>query len=166
MTEPTNIVQSAAKAADWETLLTSISQNLGPAVTEALRDPEVIEIMLNPDGRLWVERFGEPMCLISSSITPEQADLAVTLIARALTAPATKETPIIGELPLDGSRFEGLIPPEVDAPTFTIRKKATKIFTIADCVETGILSLEAKELLEEAVLRRKNLLVAGNTDSP
>jgi len=166
MTEPTNIVQSAAKAADWETLLTSISQNLGPAVTEALRDPEVIEIMLNPDGRLWVERFGEPMCPISY-ITPEQAGLAVTLIARALEAPVTRETPTInGALPWDGSRFVGQIPPVVDAPTFTIRKKAAKIFTIADCVEAGILPLEAKELLEEAVLRRKNLLVAGNTDSP
>jgi type IV secretion system protein VirB11 len=59
--------------------------------------------------------------------------LAVTLIARASNAPATRETPIInGELPLDGSRFVGLIPPVVDAPAFTIRKKATKKFTIAD----------------------------------
>ncbi|MDR2724762.1 MAG: P-type conjugative transfer ATPase TrbB, partial [Candidatus Adiutrix sp.] len=120
---------------------------------------------LNPDGGLWVERFGEPMSLISS-ITPEQADLAVTLIASALNAPATRQTPIIeGELPLDGSRFEGLIPPVVAAPIFTIRKKAAKIFTFSDYVQAGILPSAAKELLEEAVLMRRNLLVAGGTGS-
>jgi len=89
MTESTYIVQPLAKTEALETLLTSISRNLGPSVIEALKDPEVIEIMLNPDGGLWVERFGEPMSLISS-ITPEQADLAVTLIASALNAPATR----------------------------------------------------------------------------
>ena len=165
MIEQHLISQSAAKAAAWETLMNSISRNLGPEVIEALRDPEVIEIMLNPDGALWVEKFGEPMRLISA-ITPEQADLAITLIASALNAPATRETPVIeGELPLDGSRFEGLIPPVVAAPTFTIRKKASRIFTFEDYVQAGILPPAARDLLEEAVLKRRNLLVAGSTGS-
>jgi Flp pilus assembly CpaF family ATPase len=44
------------------------------------------------------------------------------------------------ELPLDGSRFEALIPPVVPAPTFALRKKAKLIFGLADYVRTGVMT--------------------------
>lgn len=117
----------------------SLEYNLGSLVMEALRDPTVIEIMLNPDGRLWVERLGRPMQCVGR-IEPEQGYLIVTLMASALKTTATAQSPIIeGELPLDGSRFEGLIPPVVANPAFTIRKKAAAVFSLKQYVEAGIL---------------------------
>lgn len=146
-------------------LLESISYNLGPQVAEALEDPEVIEIMLNPDGGLWVEKFSVGMSLIGH-ITPYQASLALTFIASALGTTVTRERPIIeGTLPIGDSRFEGVIPPVVAAPSFTIRKGPAKIFTFDEYVAAGNLSLVAKELLEQAVIGHKNILIAGGTGS-
>lgn len=161
-----HVLQTAFnQAACNDDLLRGISHNLGADIIEALKDDDVIEIMLNPDGRLWIEKFGRPMTLIST-VSSEQADLAISLIASALKVTATRETPIIeGELPLDGSRFEGLIPPIVAAPTFTIRKKASKIFTFNDYVTAGNLTPEGQSLLEEAVSEHRNILVVGGTGS-
>jgi type IV secretion system protein VirB11 len=165
MKEHTLIARQTSKEEARQTLLSSISVNLGSHVTLALQDPEVIEIMLNPDGRLWIEKFGRPMTQIAE-VTPPQADLAVTLIASAMNITAARASPIIeGELPLDGSRFEGLIPPVVAAPSFTIRKKASKIFTFDDYLAAGNLSFEGKTLLERAVAGHRNILVVGGTGS-
>ena len=32
---------------------------LGSPISEALKDPAVIEIMVNPDGKLWLDRLGQ-----------------------------------------------------------------------------------------------------------
>jgi type IV secretion system protein VirB11 len=144
-----------------ETLMQSIALNLGESVIEALNDPEVIEITLNPDGRLWVEKFGQPMIAVSF-IPAIQAESALHLIASAQKAPLTREFPILeGLVPLDGSRIEGLLPPVVDSVAFAIRKKASKIFTFEEYVQAGILAPEAREILEELVTKRRSLLVAG-----
>ncbi len=165
MNEHTSPARFASREEARLTLLSSISVNLGSHVMEALQNPEVTEIMLNPDGRLWIEEFGRPMTQIAT-VTPQAADLAITLIASAMNAAATRDSPIIeGELPLDGSRFEGLIPPVVAAPSFTIRKKASKIFTFDDYLAAGNLSFEGKTLLESAVAEHRNILVVGGTGS-
>lgn len=53
---------------------------------------------------------------------------------------ATRETPLVeGEFLLDGSRFEGLLPPVVSGPAFTIRKRPQTIFTLSEYVRQGVL---------------------------
>jgi type IV secretion system protein VirB11 len=32
---------------------------LGPAIAKYLDDAQVVEVMLNPDGRLWIDRLSE-----------------------------------------------------------------------------------------------------------
>ena len=165
MSEHNRGVYEEVKTADKNSLLESISLNLGEHVAQALQDPDVIEIILNPDGKLWIERFGRPMEL-AGYITRYQADLALSFIASALKTCATPETPIIeGELPLDGSRFEGLMPPIVAAPSFAIRKKASRVFTFEDYLSAGNLTQEGFKVLEAAVVNHKNILVVGGTGS-
>ena len=102
----------------------------GPIVTHALSDPEVIEIMLNSDGILWIERLGEGMKK-SGQLSHSAAQSLMSTIASSLNTSITIDTPILeGELPLDGSRFEGLIPPVVAHPTFTITKKNKEMYKI------------------------------------
>jgi len=142
-------------------LLESISLNLGGLVTDALNDPDVIEIMLNPDGCLWVEKFGQPMTEVGF-ISSIQAEAALCLIASAQKATLSREFPILeGLVPLDNSRIEGLLSPIVAGVAFAIRKKASKIFTFEEYVIAGILAPEARIILEELVIKRRNLLVAG-----
>lgn len=128
-------------------------------------DPAVVEVALNPDGRLWVERHGEPMQPVGD-LSQAQAEMLVTTVAAMLDTTVTRTAPILEcELPGDGSRFEALMPPVVARPTFTIRRKASRVFTLAEYVEAGIMSAAHRAAIEDAVARRRNILVVGGTGS-
>ena len=142
-----------------------LERELGASVLGCLKDPEVIEIMLNPDGVLWVERMGRPMARLGE-MPPHQAEAAMATIAALHKTTITRDNPILEcELPLDGSRFEGLIPPVVARPSFCIRKRATRIFTLDDYVAAGTMTARQHVLIREAALAHKNILVVGGTGS-
>jgi type IV secretion system protein VirB11 len=114
-----------------------LQRELGEQVCSYLQDAEVVEIMLNQDGKLWAERLGKGMMPIGF-MSSSQAESLMTTVAATLRTTITCENPILEcELPLDGSRFEALIPPVVSSPVFTIRRKASKIFTLDDYVNNG-----------------------------
>ena len=143
----------------------SLTHNFGPIIMEALRDPDVIEIMVNPDQTLWIEKLGQDMALCGK-LAPAQSRLIISLVASALETTVTADRPIVeGELPLDGSRFEGLMPPVVSGPSFTIRKRASRVFTLDDYVVSGILPPSASAILAQAIETRRNILVVGGTGS-
>ena len=146
-------------------LQASLTHNLGPTIMAALHDPDVIEIMVNPDQTLWIEKLGQDMALCGT-LPPAQSRLIISLVASALETTVTVDRPIVeGELPLDGSRFEGLMPPIVSGPSFTIRKRASRVFTLSDYVDSGILLPAASDLLSQAIETRRNILVVGGTGS-
>lgn len=140
-----------------------IRRELGQQICELLKDSTVIEIMLNPDGTLWVERLGAPMEKIGT-LPASRAESLMGTVASTLHTQITALHPILEcELPMDGSRFEALIPPVVAGPTFTIRKKASKIFTLDNYVESGIMTQVQCEAIKAAVHNRRNVLVVGGT---
>nr|WP_051050728.1 P-type conjugative transfer ATPase TrbB [Pseudomonas furukawaii] len=142
-----------------------LTRELGPVVIKALQDPLTIEVMLNPDGQLWVERLGEEMQRIGT-LPASAAEAAMGTIAACLQTTVSRENPILeGELPLDGSRFEGLIPPVVAQPTFAIRKKASQVFSLEQYLEAGSISKEQYQRICAAVGARQNILVVGGTSS-
>ena len=142
-----------------------LERELGEQILSCLKDPEVIEIMLNPDGVLWVERTGHPMARLGE-IPPHQAEAAMATIAALHKTTITRENPILEcELPFDGSRFEGLIPPVVAGPSFCIRKRATRIFTLEDYVSAGTMTARQRALIRAAALDHKNILIVGGTGS-
>jgi P-type conjugative transfer ATPase TrbB len=138
-------------------------RELGPNIREALADPRVIEIVLNPDGKLWVEKLGEDMQVVGA-MASSNAEALMATIASSLSTTITRERPVLeGELPTDGSRFEGMIPPVVVRPSFAIRKKASRVFPLAEYVRKGIMT-EAQRLgVIDAVKSRRNILVVGGT---
>ncbi len=150
---------------DIESMREALRYNLGHLATRALDDPDIIEIMLNDDGSLWLESFSRGMFRVGS-VEPRRARDTISLIASLLGTTVTNENAIIeGELPFDGSRFEGLFPPLVPNPSYTIRKKASKVFSLDRYVEDGIIPLDVREIIGNAIVRRKNILVAGGTGS-
>ena len=68
-----------------------------------------------------------------------------------------------GELPGDGSRVEGVIPPITPRPTFNLRKKASAVFSLEQYVADGRADSEDVRILREAVSSRSNILVVGGT---
>lgn len=142
-----------------------LTRELGPIIIKALQDPLTIEVMLNPDSRIWVERLGEDMKL-AGILSPAAAISAMGTIAACLETTVTRENPILeGELPIDGSRFEGLIPPVVARPTFSIRKKASQVFTLEQYLDAGAITREQYDRICQGVGRRENILIVGGTSS-
>ena len=142
-----------------------LSRELGPEVCACLSDASVIEILLNADGTLWVERGGRPPSRLGS-LAPIRAEAALATIAAAHKTTITRHNPILEcELPLDGSRFEGLIPPVVSAPVFAIRRKASAIFSLADYAAAGIMTEGQKTIIEWGAANRENILIVGGTGS-
>ncbi|ARW10905.1 Conjugal transfer protein TrbB [Acetobacter ascendens] len=138
---------------------------MGPAIAGHLADPAVVEVMLNPDGRLWIDRLSEGLSDTGETITPADAERIVRLVAHHVGAEVHEAAPrVSAELPT-GERFEGLLPPVVTAPSFAIRKPAVAVFTLDDYVATGIMTEGQAVFLRRAVADRKNILVAGGTST-
>lgn len=139
---------------------------LGPAIAAYLEDPAIVEVMLNPDGRLWVDRLKEGLVATDDKLIPADGERIVRLVAHHVGAEVHAGAPrVSAELPETGERFEGLLPPVVAAATFAIRKPAVAVFTLPDYVVAGIMTQHQAEVLRLAVEKRKNILVAGGTST-
>ncbi|QXX76118.1 P-type conjugative transfer ATPase TrbB [Methylovirgula sp. HY1] len=139
---------------------------LGPAIAGFLEDPSIAEVMLNPDGRIWIDRLAGGLedsgCLMSAA----NGERIIRLVAHHVGAEVHPGSPrVSAELPATGERFEGLLPPVVAAPAFAIRKPAVAVFTLNDYIAVGIMTEGQAAALREAVATRKNILVAGGTSS-
>lgn len=140
-----------------------LNRDMGSLVMDALADSKTIEVLLNADGAVWQEKLGEPMYCIGQ-MAASQAEAAMRTIAACLGTTITRENPILeGELPFDGSRFAGQLPPVVSSPVFAIRKKASAVFTLDEYMRAGILTGRQKDIIATAVQNHKNILVVGGT---
>jgi type IV secretion system protein TrbB len=139
---------------------------LGPLIAAHLEDPGVVEIMLNPDGRLWIDRLSGGLEDTGHRIAPADAERIVRLVAHHVGAEVHAGMPrVSAELPESGERFEGLVPPVVATPCFAIRRPAVAVFSLDDYVQAGIMSSAEADLLRRAVRARRNVLVAGGTST-
>lgn len=152
-------------AESYRRLVDKLQRDLGPVATGALQDPATVELMLNPDGRLWQERLGQPMRCIGQ-MGAQHAEGVIRTLAAHLQCEVTPQRPMIeGELPPHGYRFAGQLPPVVTAPTFCIRKPAVTALSLSDYVRDAVLSEGAHQILATAVAERRNILVVGATGS-
>lgn len=163
-----------------------LRRELGEQLLKLLSDDRTEDIILNPDCSVWVKRQGERFTRVAS-MAPQQALTAMNTIAASRGTYFNFQNPILEtELPLDGSRFEGLTAPVVRSPVFAIRLRPRRIFTLADYEQEGIITgatdptnacrkkgdfaasirgLPHRAILRSAVRSRKNVLVVGSTGS-
>lgn len=138
----------------------------GAAIARFLEDPTVVEVMLNPDGRLWIDWLSSGLADSGEMVPPADGERIVRLVAHHVGAEVHAASPrVSAELPETGERFEGLLPPVVAAPVFAIRKPAVAVFTLNDYVAAGVMTSGQAVALKCAVEARKNILVAGGTSS-
>jgi len=147
-------------------LLEGLRYACGPLFMEALENPEVVEIMLNPDGSFWIERYGRDQERIGE-IPVEQSRLILSQVASGLNLTVNERSPIVeGEFPLDGSRFEGTLPPIVGpGPSLSLRKRACRVFTLEEYMASGSINQKGVAIIENAVRDRLNIVVVGGTSS-
>jgi type IV secretion system protein VirB11 len=139
---------------------------LGPTIASYLEDASIVEVMLNPDGRLWIDRLSGGLADTGKRVSASDAERIVRLVAHHVGVEVHAGNPrVSAELPESGERFEGLLPPVVAAPCFAIRRPAVSVFSLGDYVEARIMSVAQAEYLLGAVHERKNILVAGGTST-
>ena len=150
---------------------TMLRTAMGPAIAEALADPLVVEVMVNPDGVLRLDRLGEGRSQTGVSLSTGEVERVIRLVASHMRQEVHANSPIVSaELPprdegAAGERFEGLLPPVSIAPCFSIRKPAQRIYGLSDYVGDRIMTEAQATALKKAVSDRKNILVAGGTSS-
>ena len=145
--------------------LDMLSSAFGPFVTKILSDPAVTEVMLNPDGHLWTDKHDIGRMDSGKRVEPEDAERIIRLVASFKGESADKTTPIVSaELP-GGERFEGILPPVTQAPSFSIRKAGARLLSLADYVDDKVITCGQADALRMAVHARLNMLIIGGTGS-
>jgi type IV secretion system protein VirB11 len=167
-------------------LETKLKRELGDQVLALLADDRSEDVLLNADGALWVKRMGEGFVRLGEILAP-QASSALSTIAAWRGTVLNHEHPILEtELPIDGSRFEGIVSPVVRRPVFAIRLRPRRIFPLDEYEASGIVTTKADplnhvrrqddfvnavrglkhaDIIRVAVRARKNILVVGSTGS-
>jgi type IV secretion system protein VirB11 len=164
-----------------------LKRELGPLLTRELKDERTEDILLNPDGNVWVKRMKQGFTCVGT-LNAGVADAVIGTIAfmQGNQVVDAKNPILETTVPFFGSRFEGLKPPVVKAPAFAIRKQATKVFTLDEYEAAGILTDKSDpdnqhrnvdefvrrvqrkshaEILRVAVELHRNILVVGSTGS-
>jgi len=146
-------------------LISKLEHALGPDLCRVIDEPDVIEVMLNPDGKLFIERQDGSINTLGDMVV-SAAETVIGCVAHVLGVEVGTSRPIIsGELPIGGHRFEGLLPPVVTAPIFSIRRRASRLVTLDEYVRSRNITPWQADIIREAVARRANIVVAGGTGS-
>ena len=143
--------------------LEKLLREMGEQVRNAMDDPQVLEIMLNPDSKVWIDKIDSGMTYLCDMPDVQASQMLGTISHMVGTVINYHKPNVECELPGNGSRIEGVIPPVVPKPIFNIRKKASAIFPLAEYVKSGRATDEDIRILCEAISSRKNILVVGGT---
>lgn len=138
---------------------------LGTTIGAALADPDVIEIMVNPDGVLRLDRLGQGRVETGARLSSIDVERIIRVVASHGRIEAHRDSPLVSAELETGERFEGILPPVAAAPCFSIRKPAAKVHRLEDYVAERIMAPWQAEVLARAVAERRNLLIAGGTSS-
>lgn len=139
---------------------------MGPLIAAALDDPDVVEVLLNPDRSLWVDRLSSGRAPLEAQLSEADGERIIRLVAAHVGAEVHRGQPLLSaELPETGERFEGVLPPAAPAPAFALRKRAVGVIPLERYVVDGVMTAAQAGFLRRAVRERQNILIAGPTSS-
>jgi type IV secretion system protein VirB11 len=163
----------------------SIAVHAGP-IPALLAGNSVLDVCVNPDGSLWVNRLGKGFTK-EGEVAAADSALLLSGIATVRDLNLNERSPVLETIfPLTGDRIEGLVPPIVTAPAFAIRTRQKQLYELQDMVDLGILTdkddalnhkrhrndflddapgLSHVEVLRLATKYRRNVLLVGPTGS-
>lgn len=148
-----------------ERRLSSLRSAVEPIIAFLDKD-SILEVMLNEDGRVWVDEVGEGMYCTDVTVTPDCAERMIRLVSASMNFEVNEHNPsLAAKLPGWGARVQAMLPPIVEAPTFSLRKPAKVVFSLSDYVENEIMTEEQARFIVHSVKERKNILIGGGTGS-
>ena len=157
---------SSSSAQSLDRRIRMLHTAMGPLIAVALADADVVEVMLNPDGSLWVDRLSTGRAPTGETLSAADGERIIRLVAAHVGVEVHRSRPLLSaELPETGERFEGVLPPASPAPAFALRKRAVGVIPLEDYVRDGVLAEGQAAFLRSAVRERQNILVAGGTST-
>ncbi|HCF6874165.1 TPA: P-type conjugative transfer ATPase TrbB [Pseudomonas aeruginosa] len=139
---------------------------MGPVIAAALEDPDVVEVMLNPDRTLWVDRLSSGREPLGAELSEADGERIIRLVAAHVGAEVHRGQPLLtAELPETGERFEGVLPPAAPGPAFALRKRAVGVIPLERYATDGMMTAAHIAFLRSAVRERQNILIAGGTST-
>ncbi len=157
--------ESTEKQKQQESLIIFLRQALGETICSALDDDDITEIMVNPDGSLWLESRQKGK--YHAGILDEQmADNFLMQLASYRGIFINADNPRISTtLPFNNERIEATIRPISTRAAFSIRKHSKEVYSLSDYVDKGIFKKEHVKAIQDAIRYRKNILVSGGPGS-
>ncbi|MDE2028055.1 MAG: P-type conjugative transfer ATPase TrbB, partial [Candidatus Omnitrophica bacterium] len=147
-----------------------LKTDLGQLVLSALSDERIYEVLLNPDGTLWVDGYQGKRAY--GSMSAAAAKNLINTVASVSDEMVTRQNPSFsGELWIEINeefklfRFQALIPPVVAYPAFAIRKRAGGVISLQQYVQDGIITPQQEKTIKGSVEQRKSIVVVGGTQS-
>jgi len=159
-------VPSSFTATSLDRRIQMLRTAMGPLIAAALEDPDVVEIMLNPDRTLWIDRLSSGRSPMGVELSEADGERIIRLVAAHVGAEVHRGQPLLtAELPETGERFEGILPPAAPGPAFALRKRAYGVIPLSRYIEDGMMTAAQAGLLVRAVRERQNILIAGGTST-
>ena len=143
---------------------------LGPAAVAAFSDDDVTEVYVNPhDGELRLDTHSRGKTLAGVKLQPARVEQFLHAVAAFHGDELHGGTPSVqAELPqgtFGGARLQGFLSPLAEASCFVVRKRASRVFTLASYAESGVMTGRQRDALQAAVRDHENVLVCGGTGS-
>jgi len=147
-------------------LLKLLRGSLAQEMLECLDDPTVTELSVNSDGQVWVDRVARGRQALPVKLPPDDTSRILSIVADAKGEQIGDDNPSFDAiLPGHGYRFIGTLPPMTPGPSLTIRKKPSRVISLEEYQQHGIISDVQRSALTSACQERRNIIVAGGTGS-
>jgi len=155
----------------WERRLNILETCLGSSIMHYMHEDAVTEVMVNPDGRLWLDTFDKGFMRTDIVMHPEDTKRIIYTIAdlSGQVIDLKKDPSLQANIPasrlFSNCRFQAELPPIVAAPSFNIRKHTRAVITLADYVRQGVMTEKQYNIILAAIHGKKNIIAAGGTGS-
>lgn len=139
----------------------------GELLGDLIAQDGVTDIVATSAGKVWVTATGRGKWL-AGRLDPVEAEKLIYVLATNAGEHVSKTNPSlaaevrIGDIDL---RVQAFLPPATRGPCIIIRKPPTRVFTLAEFVEQGVITAAQLEFFESAIRARKNILICGGTGS-
>ena len=144
----------------------ALERALGSMIGASLARPDVVEVLVNADGAVWLDCVGRGLEDTGTSLSVGDREAAIRLLAHEAGQIVGADRPMLSAiLPDSAARVQALLPPLSAAPILAVRKRPSMIYTLDDYVSQGIATLAQADLLKTAIAARRNIVVAGGTGS-
>lgn len=142
-----------------------VLNSLGEDILKYLQDPNITEVYVNQDNMLRIESYSGRFNT-EIKLTDDHIKRVCEAISGYNKEIIREDKPMLAvELSNLYLRAQLMYPPLTKKPTFFLRKKPERIFTLEEYIELGTISETYAAYLLDAISKRKNILVVGGTGS-